>query len=123
MAGLFALKLLLSGLAPTSRNTGSLPVMPKYGNKPTNGFASRREARRYTELALLEKAGQIRALEKQPKFYIKINGHDVCTYTADFAYFDGERRIVEDAKGFRTPVYRLKKKLMKAVFGIDVQEV
>ena len=96
--------------------------MSKYGNKRYQGFASKKEARRYNELHLLERAGHIRALVKQPKFYITVNGVDVCTYIADFCYFEGEQRIVEDVKGFKTPIYRLKKKLMKAVMGIEVKE-
>lgn len=100
----------------------------KYGNQPVfvdgHRFASQREARRYGELKVLERAGAIRGLELHPSFPIQINGHHICTYYADFAYTDsGGNRIVEDAKGVPTKVYRLKKRLVRAVHGIEVVEV
>ena len=95
----------------------------KYGNKRENGFDSRREARRHEELRLLEKAKDIADLKKQTPFRIEINGELVCTYKADFTYLKAGVLVVEDAKGCKTPVYRLKKKLMKAVHGIDIIEV
>jgi hypothetical protein len=90
-------------------------------------FASKAEARRYQELRLLEKAGQISSLMLQPKYQIVINGVNVCTYIADFSYVEptGERtwaRRLEDVKGVKTPVYNLKKKLMKAIHNIDILE-
>ena len=97
---------------------------PKYGNRRANGFDSQREYRRHNELVLLERAGEIRYLQRQPKYYIQINGEKVCTYTADFRYLDKDgKTVVEDVKGYATTVYRLKKKLVKAVFGIDIKEV
>lgn len=98
---------------------------PKYGNRRENGFDSQREARRHAELMLLERAGKIRALTRQVKFDIFVNGMKVCAYKADFTYIDNEKNqhIVEDVKGYATTVYRLKKKLMKAVFDITIQEV
>jgi hypothetical protein len=95
----------------------------KYGNKRENGFDSRREARRHEELLLLEKARDINDLKRQVPFRIEVNGELVCTYKADFTYLKAGVLIVEDAKGCRTPVYRLKKKLMKAVHGIEIREV
>lgn len=100
----------------------------KYGNEPVtvdgHRFQSKREARRYGELKLLERAGVITNLELQPCFTITVNGQRVCTYYADFAYVDRSgHRVVEDAKGFKTAVYRLKRKLMLAVHQIAVVEV
>lgn len=101
----------------------------KYSAKPTvvDGirFASKREAKRYGELKLLEKLGEIEDLELQPKFVLEVNGILICTYVGDFSYFDksSEQEIVEDAKGVKTPEYRLKKKLMKAVWDIEILEV
>lgn len=87
-------------------------------------FDSKREARRYSELALLEKAGEIRSLCLQPVFPIVINGKKICKYIADFKYITNAGRIVvEDAKGVKTKEYRIKKKLVKAVYGFDVVEV
>jgi hypothetical protein len=97
-------------------------------------FASKAEARRYAELRLLEKAKEIYDLELQPKFpiYVTRPGHTtsrsdkpVTTYIADFRYRRGPRGIltIEDVKGMKTPVYRLKKKLVEAQYGIQIQEI
>jgi hypothetical protein len=104
---------------------GVVSTRPKYGNRRANGFDSQREARRHQDLLLLEHAGKIRHLTRQVKFDIFVNGAKVCAYTADFTYFDNEtnEHVVEDAKGYATTVYRLKKKLMKAVFDITIREV
>jgi len=111
-------------------------------------FDSKREAKRYTELKLLEKSGMITHLELQPTYDITINGAKICKYKADFRYFtvrqenneqyynskgewqtptmtgDKEGQIVEDVKGFKTPIYRLKKKLVEACYpGTQIKEV
>lgn len=97
-------------------------------------FASKKEAKRYQELRLLEKAGKIAGLELQPKFPIDIRNYHgglthVSTYVADFRYRLGgvvnglTVYVVEDVKGFKTPVYRLKKKLVEAGYGIEIKEV
>ena len=89
-------------------------------------FASKKEAQRYSELVILQRAGLISDLETQPKFPIKIKGDLVCTYIGDFMYIDlaaeGGLKI-EDVKGVRTPMYRLKNKLVKALYGFDIIEV
>lgn len=88
-------------------------------------FASRREAERYNGLKLLLRCGDISDLRLQVKYDIIINGQKVCAYIADFVYYDNatEKEIIEDSKGMSTPVFRLKKKLMKAVLNLDVIEV
>jgi hypothetical protein len=104
---------------------------PKYHNEPTTvdgiRFASKKEANRYGELKLMERAGEIEGLKLQPRFVISIDGEDICTFVADFSYMSLQivpaRQIVEDVKGVRTPVFKLKKKLMLAVLGIEVVEV
>lgn len=103
--------------------------MAKYGNKKTvvDGvtFSSKREAARYGVLKLLERNGEIGALELQPPYRLEVNGTLVCKYVADFRYVDlrtGET-VVEDAKGFKTREYNIKKKLVKAVHGIEIREV
>ncbi len=100
----------------------------KYRNKPTmvNGltFASKKEAKRYQELDLMRQVGEIHNLTLQPKYAIIVEGIKICTYVADFSYqvrLSGAT-VVEDTKGVKTPVYRLKRKLMKAVYGIDILE-
>ncbi len=100
----------------------------KYGNKKTvvDGitFDSIKEGKRYSELRLLEKAGEISELELQPKYDLVINNIKVCRYVGDFKYRLGTcgQYILEDCKGFKTQTYRLKAKLMKAVHGIVVTE-
>lgn len=86
-------------------------------------FASKREAKVYAELRLEERAGLISDLELQPEYPITVAGVPICTYRADFRYKRNGEVIVVDAKGVRTPVYRLKKKLVKAVYGVEVREV
>lgn len=104
------------------------PTRHKYGAIATTvdniRFDSKAEARRYQELRLMEKGRLIRNLELQPRFPIEINGVKVCTYVADYRFLDcgtGEM-VVEDCKGFKTPEYKLKKKLMRAVYGIEIVE-
>lgn len=98
----------------------------KYRSKRTEvagiGFHSKREALRYQDLVLLQRSGEISGLEIQPEFQITIGNVKICKYIADFRYKKGPFVIVEDVKGFKTPVYQLKKKLMKAVYGIDILE-
>lgn len=102
--------------------------MSKYRNVRTEvdgiTFASKKEAKRYWELKLLERAGEITGLELQRRFTLEANGQKICEYVSDFDYFDRHgSQVVEDAKGVRTPVYKLKKRLMKVLLGIDVQEI
>ncbi|HEY1186935.1 MAG TPA: DUF1064 domain-containing protein [Gemmata sp.] len=88
-------------------------------------FASKKEARRYAELKLLVSAGAIRDLQLQVTYRCEVNGVKVCDYRADFVYVrvrDGAE-VVEDVKGFRTDVYKLKKRLMAACNGIEIKEV
>jgi riboflavin synthase alpha subunit len=88
-------------------------------------FDSAKEARRWTELRMLEKAGHIRWLKRQVKFSLDVNGHHVCDYVADAVYFEGKTRVVEDTKSVvtrRNRAYRIKVKLMLAVHGVAVKE-
>jgi len=103
--------------------------MTKYGSSRTyvDGipFASKAEARRYGELKQMIAAGEIEQLECHPKYVIEVSGVKVCSYIADFKYLDrrtGEW-ITEDVKGVRTAVYRLKRKLMMVVHGIEITEI
>jgi len=98
--------------------------MTKYRNQPVvvNGvrFASKAEAKRDAELQSLAKAGKIHRLERQPRFVLRANGEKVCTYVADWRYFEGEREVVEDKKGVQTPAFKIKWALAKALHpGID----
>lgn len=80
-------------------------------------FHSKKECFRYQELKILERSGIITGLELQPRFPLVVNGIRVCDYLADFAYKDQSgRTVIEDVKGVRTPVYKLKRKLFEACF-------
>ena len=125
--------------------------MNKYGNKKVivDGvvFDSKREAQRYQQLKLMERAGVICDLKRQVKYELVpaqyINGKCVeraITYTSDFEYYvlnplkhktvmadpDAKtigQHVVEDVKGMRTDVYKIKRKLMLYKYGILVTEV
>ena len=87
-------------------------------------FDSKREAARYMQLMLLERAGKISHLELQPVYDCIVNGKKICSYKADFRYFTKTGNIVEDVKGVKTPIYRLKKKLVEALYaGVTILEV
>jgi hypothetical protein len=110
----------------------------KYAAVPTTidgvRFSSKKEAARYLELKMLQKAGEIKGLELQPKFPLYVGkvgerieraDKPVCSYIADFRYREGPTGIlrIEDVKGMKTPVYRLKKKMVEAQYGIEIREV
>ena len=93
-------------------------------------FASKAEARRYTELLLLETAGEITDIELQPTYPLMTptpDGSLVSTakYIADFRYVDipSGDTVVEDVKGVRTQIYKLKKRWVEAQYGITIMEV
>lgn len=100
----------------------------KYGNIKTvvDGirFDSKKEAKRYGHLKLLERAGEILHIEVHPKYRLLVKGEEIGRYEADFSYWDKKNQsmIIEDCKGVKTAVYRLKKKLMKAIYGIEILE-
>ena len=114
----------------------------KYRNKPTtrtlpNGktirFDSQKEAARYDELMLMQKAGNISDLKLQPQ-YTLIEGYMSCVgerikplkYIGDFSYRCGGETVVEDCKGgdaTKTQTYRIKKKLMLDRYGISITEI
>ena len=108
----------------------------KYGNKKVivdgHKFDSQKEALRYKELKLMERAGVIKDLELQPTFELIPTirtEHETLRktiYKADFKYFDvnADHEVVEDVKGFKTDVYKLKKKMLLHKYkDIDFREV
>ena len=108
--------------------------MAKYYSKKVtrNGitFDSKKEANRYSELVLLERAGKIHSLERQVKFELipsqRIDGKVVeraCHYVADFVYQENGKTIVEDTKGYKTKDYIIKRKLLLFLKGIRIKEV
>lgn len=122
----------------------------KYGSKKVEVdgivFDSKKEAKRYQELLLLEKEGEITDLQRQVKFVLIPAQYETverysktgkrlkdkqkciekeCSYYADFTYFDREKQevIVEDTKGMRTKDYIIKRKLLLYRHGIRVKEI
>ena len=85
-------------------------------------FDSKKEAKRYSQLKLMLRAGAISDLKLQPRFDLIVNGVKCGFYKADFDYIENGKRVIEDVKGMKTPVYNLKKKLVKAIHGIDIFE-
>ena len=94
----------------------------KFGAKKTTvdgiRFDSQKEAARYCELKRLESIGEIERLELQPKFKLLppfvYNGEKIrgIVYRADFAYYRGGVKYIEDVKGFKTKEYQIKKKFL-----------
>ena len=108
--------------------------MSKYGNKKVLSggmkFDSKKEERRWQELLILQKAGEIHNLKRQVKYelqpHYKKNGKTIraINYIADFTYFLNGKLIVEDTKGYRTEVYKLKKKIFEYVYpDLEIKEV
>lgn len=108
--------------------TGEVKKKSKYRNTRTEidgiKFDSSREAKRYGELKLLLKAGEIGLLELQKEYELNEGGTHSLKYLADFVYMDARtgETIVEDAKGALTEVYKKKRRLMKQVYGITIHE-
>ncbi len=100
----------------------------KYGAKAVvtadgQRFDSQREYARWRELELLEHAGKIAHLRRQVRYPLNaINGEVVAWYVADFIYEQDGKLVMEDTKGFKTPLYRLKRKWIKAEYGIEILE-
>lgn len=105
------------------------PKRSKYGAHRTlvDGilFDSKAEARFYADLKNRERAGEVTEIELQREYDLMVNGVLVARYRADFVFFDriARARRVLDVKGVATRDFRLKAKLMKACFGIDVEVV
>lgn len=107
--------------------------MRKYRNKKTvvDGitFDSKKEAERYKQLKRMQEAGDISDLELQPEFVIaervKLDGKTKRQrkYRADFRYLQSGEVVVEDVKGFKTEMYKLKRHLVKERHGVEVKEI
>ncbi|MDE7402763.1 MAG: DUF1064 domain-containing protein [Muribaculaceae bacterium] len=104
----------------------------KYGNCRVDGYDSLKEKRRGLALMVQERAGRIYDLQRQVRFELvppmldkngKIQEHGV-SYIADFVYHlaDTGKLIVEDVKGMKTEVYKIKRKLMRHIYGIIIKE-
>ena len=125
----------------------------KYNARKTTacgiGFDSKKEAVRYSELVLLERAGLIQNLQRQVKFVLipahvetierysektgkrlkdkTVTVENECAYLADFVYWQDGKQIVEDVKGYKKgtayAVFTIKRKLMLSVHGIRIKEI
>lgn len=97
----------------------------KYGNTRHLGYASKREANRAVELGLLAKAGIIQDLCQQVRFELvpKDELGRAVVYVADFTYRQDGKLLIEDSKGYRTDVYKLKRRLMWHLLKLEIQEV
>lgn len=120
----------------------------KYGAKKVTvdgiTFDSKKEANRWCELRLMERAGVITGLERQVKFVLipsqrekverysktgkRLSDDFRCverevSYVADFVYYQDGKMVVEDTKGFKTDAYIIKRKLMRYVHGIAIKEI
>lgn len=122
----------MSGKAPPPARRAT-PGRSKYGvdtsrqgkaDRTVNGmlFASKREAARYTELVWMERQGLISELRCQVRYPLAVNGVKITTYVSDFVYTQDGRGVIEDAKGVKTPAYRIKALLMLAVHGVRIKE-
>jgi hypothetical protein len=103
-------------------------VISKYGNRKIRTedgwFDSQRELRRWGELKLLERAGEITNLKRQVPFELipKVGRQRATYFVADFVYEEKGRTVVEDSKGYRNRLYMLKRKLMLYRHNIEVLE-
>lgn len=103
----------------------------KYGNKKVRlpdgtVYDSKKEYKRHMELMLLQRAGEISDLKRQVPYELipKQDGERAVTYVADFVYKDARtgEEVVEDCKGFKTDVYKLKRKMLRYKYGIKILE-
>lgn len=119
-------------LSVVSQKPGNKSKGNKYGAKKSGGYDSKHEHERALHLQVLQQAGKIKCLREQVKYELipSQRGMDgkvkerAITYIADFVYIDENgREVVEDAKGMKTAVYIMKRKLMRFVHGIVIVEV
>ena len=108
------------------------PPANKYHAEKVGGHASKKEHKRAGQLKLMQMAGEISDLREQVSFELIPAQRDKagrllersCRYIADFVYRDKQGNpVVEDTKGFRTKEYKIKKKLMLQVHGIQIKEI
>lgn len=97
----------------------------KYRNVKTvvdgETFDSRKEADRWAQLKILERAGIIHNLRRQVSYRLEIAGQLICTYRADFVYNEAGCEIIEDSKGMKTKDFIIKEKLMLALHNIKIK--
>lgn len=116
----------------SSKTLGRAKNKSKYHAEKCNGYDSKKEYYRAQQLKIMLRAGLISDLREQVPFILipSLRNADGITeravrYIADFVYLDNEtgQTVVEDTKGFRTPEYIIKRKLMLLVHGITIKEI
>lgn len=93
-------------------------------------FDSAKEGKRWQELCLLEKTGEIKGLKRQVSLILEVNGEKICGFRPDFGYTDTStgKQVYEDVKGYRDArhgayaIFRIKCKLFRALYGFDIVE-
>lgn len=109
------------------RAAAAIPMMQRGNKYKAKGewvggtwFASRKEVARYRALLLMQRAGAIHSLDVHPSWDLKVNGHKIGRFTADFRYVeDGRGVVIEDVKSKVTAkgeAYRLRKKVFEAIY-------
>lgn len=118
--------------APTKSEINRALYGRKYKNEPTNGYPSKREAGVGATLFLLESKGKIFEVKRQVRFVLvpaqkgAIRNEKQVAYVSDFTYLDakvGGKLHVVDAKGAKTKTYILKRKLIKFILNIEIEEL
>lgn len=110
------------------QNSTSTAKPRKYRNQPVDAegvhFDSNKESLRFLELKILERHGKIQSLEIHPKYIFELNGVRIGSYKPDFRYVESGELVVEDCKSAptKTQAYRLRKRMMRAFFGITILE-
>jgi hypothetical protein len=97
----------------------------KYGAVRSGKYASKHEEQVARNLWVLADRGTIQDLKEQVKFVLVAGDGKLrpIVYIADFSWVEDGASVVADAKGFKTPVYRLKKRMMKLLLGIEIREL
>ena len=99
----------------------------KYNAKRTSVdgymFDSMREAHHYGDLKLMERAGELSGIEVHPVYPIEINGMRICAVEADFRFVQRGTIRVQDVKGMDTALSKIKRKLVKAIHGVEIEVV
>lgn len=103
--------------------------MSKYHNVPAHNehgtFASQAEMRYYDALLLRARAGEIADIRRQVRYPLVVRGTHIATYIADYVYRDLATRqeLIIDVKGVETDLFKLKRKLLRALYGLEITVV
>lgn len=122
MSAIVGRRVIAFGTKPKAGNYAHVSKTTRNGIK----FDSKKEADRYTELLILDRAGRIRNLRLQVLYRLEVNGVLIAKYTADFVYEEDQGRgewleITEDVKGYPNERWPMKRKLFRALFGREIR--